>query len=175
MIALQEPRNTMRKKQTQALPTLSGAPQTDTTQENRLYYELQARGLPGGQLQLEIWQLPTAASPRLHKKERTAGLKGRVLQIVEVRVLRQLKASGIRLDKLQSGETRQFYLDESTALTLALLFRALAPMANIDRIRAVTHGIEQMSQQEAGYWLGMAIHRKNPRRVLAALRMLLTM
>jgi hypothetical protein len=31
-----------------------------------------------------------------------------------------------------------------------------------------------MSREEAGYWLGMAIHRPFPRRVLAALRLLLT-
>jgi hypothetical protein len=47
-------------------------------------------------------------------------------------------------------------------------------MRSIDRIRAVADGIDEMSREEAGYWLGMAMHRKNPRRVLAALRMLLT-
>jgi len=31
-----------------------------------------------------------------------------------------------------------------------------------------------MGQEEAAYWLGMAMHRVNPRRVLSALRMLLT-
>ena len=35
-------------------------------------------------------------------------------------------------------------------------------------------GIEDLTREEGGYWLGMAIHRKRPRRVLAALRMLLT-
>ncbi len=29
-----------------------------------------------------------------------------------------------------------------------------------------------MSREEAGYWLGMSMHHKNPRRVLAALRIL---
>ncbi len=31
-----------------------------------------------------------------------------------------------------------------------------------------------MEREEASYWLSMAIHRKNPRRVLTALRYLLT-
>ena len=31
-----------------------------------------------------------------------------------------------------------------------------------------------MAREEAAYWLGMAMHRKNPRRVLAALRLLLS-
>ena len=38
----------------------------------------------------------------------------------------------------------------------------------------VVEGIEAMGQEEAAYWLGMAMHRVNPRRVLSALRMLLT-
>ncbi len=40
-------------------------------------------------------------------------------------------------------------------------------------IRLVEEGIEAMSREEAGNWLGMSMHRKNPRRVLAALRILM--
>jgi hypothetical protein len=31
-----------------------------------------------------------------------------------------------------------------------------------------------MEREEAAYWLGMAMHRRRPRRVLRALRVLLT-
>ena len=31
-----------------------------------------------------------------------------------------------------------------------------------------------MEREETAYWLGMAMHRPNPRRVLSALRTLLT-
>ena len=34
--------------------------------------------------------------------------------------------------------------------------------------------MDKMTREEAGYWLGMAVHRVYPRRVLAALRLLLT-
>jgi hypothetical protein len=60
------------------------------------------------------------------------------------------------------------------ALTVGLLFRSLAPMRSRDNLRNVVEGTEQMGKEEAAYWLGMAMHRKNPRRVLAALRILLT-
>ena len=50
----------------------------------------------------------------------------------------------------------------------------LAPMRNRDNMRLVADGIEAMGKEEAGYWLGMSVHRKNPRRVLTALRILLT-
>ena len=48
------------------------------------------------------------------------------------------------------------------------------PQAHMDRIREVAEGVEKMSREEAGYWLGMALHRAHPRRVLASLRTLLT-
>lgn len=54
------------------------------------------------------------------------------------------------------------------------LFRTLAPMRNRDAMREVAEGIEAMGREEASYWLGMAMHRRHPRRVLTALRFLLT-
>ena len=47
-------------------------------------------------------------------------------------------------------------------------------MRSRDNLRNVVEGIEQMGKEEAAYWLGMAMHRKYPRRVLSALRILLT-
>ncbi len=138
-------------------------------------YELRVKGLAGGGMALEIWQLPSPATPRLRSPERTAGLKGRALEIVETRVLRRLRAGGVRPSRrIKKGSKKSFPLDEDLALTLSLLFRTLAPMRNIDRIRRIAEGVEGMSREEAGYWLGMAVHRGNPRRVLASLRMLMT-
>ncbi len=141
----------------------------------RPVYELRAEGLGRGEMSLEIWQVPSPATPRLIRKEKTATLKGRGLGIVETRVLRKLKAASIRMPHLEKRETTTYALDEETALQLALMFRVLAPMRSIPRIRQVAEGIDAMDREEAAYWLGMAIHRKYPRRVLAALRMLLTM
>ena len=60
------------------------------------------------------------------------------------------------------------------ALNLGLLCRVLAPMRHAERMRLVALRIDAMNPAEAAYWLGMAMHRKNPRRVLSALRLLLT-
>ena len=155
-----------RGKKTRHIPPKTGS--------NGTAYELRALGLGHGQVKLEVWQLPTPATPRLGAPELTASLKGRVLEIVEIRVLKQLQAAGIRLPDLKKGADRTYDLNEDLALNLALLFRTLAPMRSIDRIRMVSTGIDEMTREEAGYWLGMAIHRSRPRRVLAALRMLLT-
>lgn len=137
-------------------------------------YELRAKGMGRGEMLLEIWQLPCPATPRVKKAERMAALRGRVFRIVETLVLRKLKSARIRIGRLKKGNVRKYPLNEDAALNLSLLFRVLAPMRNIDRIRTAARGVDEMTREEAGYWLGMALHRKNPRRVLAALRMLLT-
>ena len=69
-----------------------------------------------------------------------------------------------------ADRVRGYNLPEDLALRLGLLFRALAPMRSRERMRSVTEGIEAMGREEAAYWLGMAMHRQNPRRVLTALR-----
>ncbi len=135
-------------------------------------YELRARRHAIGDTELEVWQLPSSATPQIKAPVRLAGLRGRNYELVEHRVLKRLKEVGIRVDILPI-EGIGSALAEETALRLALLFRTLAPMRNRDNMRLVAEGIEAMGKEEAGYWLGMSVHRKNPRRVLTALRILL--
>ena len=144
-------------------------------------YELRVRNLGATESEYEVWQLPSPATPQVQVPVRVAGLRGRNLGLVEHRVLRTLAQSGIRLGSSARRRTARgksgasgHALSEDLALTLGLLFRTLAPMRNRDNMRAVAEGIEAMQREEAAYWLGMAMHRKRPRRVLAALRMLLT-
>jgi hypothetical protein len=47
-------------------------------------------------------------------------------------------------------------------------------MRSWSNITACVAGVEAMGKEEAAYWLGMAMHRRHPRRVLTALRLLLT-
>ncbi|MEQ9335165.1 hypothetical protein [Thalassobaculum sp.] len=135
-------------------------------------YELRAVREPDSLL-LEIWQRPSPRSPQLREPQYVAGLKGRNLELIEHRVLRQLAKAGLDLGGLMPGERRSYSLVEDLALTLGLMFRVLAPMRNRDNMRMVAAGVEAMGREEAAYWLGMAMHRKNPRRVLMALRFLL--
>ena len=138
-------------------------------------YQLRVRRRGPADADYEIWRLPTPTSSTsarpAERPERIAGLGRRNLEVVEHRVLKRLARAGIRTGA--RGE-RTWDLDEDLALTLGLLFRTLAPMRSLDRMRAVCEGIEAMEREEAAYWLGMAMHRKHPRRVLTALRCLLT-
>lgn len=148
---------------------LSSAPQ----------YELRARSWGAGDDELEVWQVPAPATPQLRSPVRVAGLRGRTLELVEHRVLRRLAQAGVRpggrhARELGLATPHAYAIDEQIALTLGLLFRTLAPMRSRQNMLLVADGIEAMGQEEAAYWLGMAMHRKNPRRVLGALRLLLT-
>ena len=122
---------------------------------------------------LEIWQLPASATPQIKQPTYVAGLRGRNLSLVEHRLLRRLKVVRVDLNNLPAIDALRVPIDEELAINLGLLFRALAPMRNRDHMAAVATGIEVMTKEEAGYWLGMAMHRKHPRRVLMALRFLL--
>jgi hypothetical protein len=136
-------------------------------------YELRARRRGAGDDEVEIWQLPAPATPHVKAPVYLAGLHGRNLALVEHRLLRRLKAHSIELVGLAQDDLRRFVVAEELAINLGLLFRALAPMRNRHHLQAVAAGIEAMPKEEAAYWLGMAMHRKNPRRVLMALRFLL--
>ncbi len=137
-------------------------------------YELRVRAHGAADTEYEVWQLPAPATPHVRAPTRVAGLRGRNLELIEHRVLRRLAGAGVRPARSAGRRRRGYALGEETALTLGLLFRALAPMRSRDNMRAVAEGIERMEREEAAYWLGMAMHRRRPRRVLTALRVLLT-
>jgi len=136
-------------------------------------YELRARRLKATDSQIEIWQLPAPATSHIKTPVYIAGLRGRNLALVEHRLLRRFKLAGIDLGGLPLDDLRRFSVNEDLAINIGLLFRALAPMRNREHMVAVSAGIEAMPKEEAAYWLGMAMHRKYPRRVLMALRFLL--
>jgi hypothetical protein len=145
-----------------------------TTPESAPTYELRTRQHGPGDTEIEIWQLPSPASPQLPSPVRLAGLRGRNLELVEHRVLRRLSQAGVKFSGQEAQRKEGHRVTEDLALMLGLLFRTLAPMRSRENMRAVAEGIEAMGREEAAYWLGMAMHRRNPRRVLTALRFLLT-
>ena len=144
------------------------------TPESAPRYELRVRRHGPVDTEYEIWQLPAIATPQVASATRVAGLRGRNFELVEHRVMRRLSQSGVKLGRSVDNRKDGYALTEDLALTLGLLFRTLAPMRSRNNMRSVAEGIDAMGHEEAAYWLGMAMHRKHPRRVLAALRFLLT-
>ena len=142
--------------------------------ESTPQYELRVRRYGPADTEYAIWQIPSPAAPSLTVARRVARLRGANLDLIEHRVLRLLAQSGVRLGPDAGQENSGYHVPEEVALVLGLLFRSLAPMRNRANMRAVVEGIETMRHEEAAYWAGMAIHRRHPRRVLMALRILLT-
>jgi hypothetical protein len=98
-------------------------------------YELRLLVNTRGDWRVAIWQLPSPSTPRLKSPEHVATLRGAALRIVENRVIRQLGRANIRLGSLAPGKQKRWPMDEELSLALGLLFRTLAPMKNLDRIR----------------------------------------
>jgi len=141
------------------------------------HFEIRARTYRPGDTEIEIFQVPAPATPYIRTPLRIAGLRGRNLELIEHLVLRRLAQEGIRFDTPRDPAARRPSvrpISEELSMTLGLVFRVLAPMRSRDRMREVVEGIERMEREEVAYWLGMAMHRKYPRRVLHALRILLT-
>ncbi|MCY3537938.1 MAG: hypothetical protein OXI08_03495 [Cyanobacteria bacterium MAG IRC4_bin_6] len=87
---------------------------------------------------------------------------------------RRLNTGKASLTRLRKGESRRDRLSEELSMAMGLLFKLLAPMRNVTAMDNCARGIDAMAREEAAYWLGMAMHRKKPRRVVAALRLLLS-
>lgn len=137
-----------------------------------LRYELRLYRHRPGDSEMRVYRLPVAG---IEDAEAVfvGGLRGSGLERFEPRILRILRQRGVRLGPGTPGRRNVQGLDEETALVLGLLFRTLAPMRNRDNMQACVDGIERMGREEAAYWLGMVMHRRKPRRVLQALRIVL--
>src|SRR4051794_8042414 len=117
-----------RRPPSDAQPALSFA--------NLPVYELRRKPRPGGagEYALEIWQLPSPATPRLDAPEHVAPLQGPALGLIENRAATRLAGGNTTLGSAAADPARRWPLDEDLALSLGLLFRTLAPMRNLDRI-----------------------------------------
>lgn len=136
-------------------------------------YELRINCGGIGDERFEIWQIPCSVTPHVTSPTRIGRLGGYRLTMVEHRVRKRLVTYGIR--PLSNRDRADIHLiPEELALPLGLLFKALAPVRNRSRIYAIAEGIDRMDYSETTYWLGMVMYRRNSRRILAALRLMLT-
>src|SRR5262249_19212640 len=87
-------------------------------------YEVRTQIHGLGDTEIEIWEMPSPASPQLKSALRIAGLRGRNLELVEHRVLKRLTNAGVRLPRVTSRR-RGYNITEDLALHLGLLFRTL--------------------------------------------------
>lgn len=94
---------------------------------------------------LEIWQIPSPASPQLRSAKRLTKLQARNLKLIQHRVLKRLKESGIEIVISADNGVAGYALSEDLALALGLLFRALVPVRGRTNMRAIVEGVDAMS------------------------------
>ena len=128
----------------------------------------------GSMSSCELWQVGSPVSPQITVPKGLGGLKGRNLFLIEHGLSRWFREAGNRSDPVAIRTAGIVQVDECVALTLGLLFRSLAPVRSCASMIPVAKGIKEMEEEEAAYWMGMPPYRRNPQRVLMALRNLLT-
>jgi len=86
-------------------------------------------------------------------------------------VLDILRDNRVKPSAIHRDRKSPLALSEASGVRLLLLFKAIAPMSNLDHIRSVQRGVWAMSDEEAYYWFSKC-HGFNARRALQALRIL---
>lgn len=80
-------------------------------------YQLQAKNHGADDLEIELWELPSPATPHITKPVRIAGLRGRNLALVESQIFRNLSKAGIKINP-EIGKEQTFEIDEEVSLTI---------------------------------------------------------
>jgi len=100
-------------------------------------------------------------------------LGGDALRAVSGHLLAALRDNKYRATDLARTHRRPFYLDEITGIRLGLVFMAVKPLSRYDRVEAIAHGIDDMSDEEAYYWFSKCSAGPQASRAQKALRILL--
>jgi hypothetical protein len=86
-------------------------------------------------------------------------------------ILDTLRTNHYKPTVIQHNRKSLLGLNEESGVRLSLLFKALAPLTNLDHMRALQQAIWGMSDEEAYYWFSKC-HGSNGHRGMRALRIL---
>ena len=70
-------------------------------------YEVRIRHHGLGDTEIEVWRMPSPATPQLTSPTRLAGLRGEALELVEHRVFKQMQRAGLRISSLRPVPARK--------------------------------------------------------------------
>ncbi len=140
-------------------------------------YELRVRVHGPVDTVYEVWQLPSPATPHVRVPARccrTSGPKSGTHRASRIAPLGARRSPPWTWPVCEPQEAR-VRLAPKSWLSRSACSSASSPQCAV----ATTCGLwpkalRRWSAREAAYWLGMAMHRRHPRRVLTAIRVLLT-
>ena len=131
-------------------------------------YEVRRHSVRGYDDAYEVYEFPSKAAPYLREPRRLGGLAG-----ANFRWSKRSCCVGCGARRLRRRRTAPAWRTPPAGgrgIATGLLFRAVAPMRSRARSMPLFTVSNRWGSEEAAYWLGMALHRKNPRRILSALR-----
>lgn len=138
--------------------------------------EFQLRIVPtdNNNFALELYQCAykQAGQKKRPAAKRLGRLKGNGLVLAKQSIYHALKLNHYDPRSLSHRRQTAYVLDETTGVSLAILFQALQPLRKVERIQRIAAGIEEMSNEEAHYWFAKINNgKRNP--ALKAMRVLL--
>jgi len=136
-------------------------------------FQLVSEPLPNASQSLTILQRPFPASQDGQELPliKMGSIDGLALSSVWDMVLDVLRVNHYKPSVIQRRSKQQLGLSEESGVRLALLFKAIAPLSNLDHIRALQQAIWAMSDEEAYYWFAKSCG-PHGRRGMRALRVL---
>jgi hypothetical protein len=136
-------------------------------------FQLAVEPLPNASYALTVLQRPFPASRngRSLPSVKMGSIDGLALLSAWDIVLDVLRSNQHKPAAIQHDKKKRFGLSEESGVRLSLLFKAIAPLSNLDHIRVLQQAIWAMSDEEAYYWFSKC-HGTNERRGVQALQVL---
>ena len=136
-------------------------------------FQLAVEPLPNASYALTVLQRPFPASQngRALPSIKIGSINGLALLSAWDIVLDELRSNHYKPAAIQQDRKKRLCLSEESGVRLSLLFKAIAPLSNLDHIRALQQAIWAMSNEEAYYWFSKC-YGLNGRRGMRALRIL---
>ena len=105
--------------------------------------------------------------------QKVVEVSGAVLRTIADNVLDALRRAGYKPTDLSASRREPFQLLEEPGVRLGLLLLAVKPIAKMNRVEAIAHGIRAMTSEEVYYWYSKCTTKATADRAQKALRVLL--
>ena len=137
-------------------------------------FQLRVIPLDNNNFGLELYQCDykRAGEKKRPPAKKVGRLKGNSLVLVRKFIYQALKANNYDPKSLSAKRQSPYILQESTGVSLAILFQALQPLSKSERIINIADGIVAMSDEECHYWFAKISNGKRS-SALKAMRILL--
>lgn len=136
-------------------------------------FHLAVEPLPNASYALTVYQRPFPASQngRTLPFRQVGSIDGLALLSAQDIVLDVLRSNHYKPAAIQHNKKKRIGLSEESGVRLSLLFKAIAPLSNLDHIHTLQQAIWAMSDEETYYWFAKC-YGPNRRRGVHALRIL---